>query len=373
MGRIVCIEQPGNDAALKGVAALIANPSIIEVVNDSGGYLAGASATKDMVGALRRSEALYPANGHQLQSFDIIGHGAPGYLSMGATSNGGPVKNNEWCELSSDMDKVLAWSPFARTLRRWKAEGRLAPSFEVRILGCRTAVDPGIVPEASLATLFDGAALLHLLSSFLDVPVRGSLEYLFPENFKSGELAGAKTRVCQVDPRSGKVSFDPDADGGSVGSVTDEIAGPGPDALDAGALAGLEKDLFASYDTAAKRLRGTAPLVAATMSPQPLRAHLNPQGSGMRIELRPPGSPHGVPARYQVVEHGRALLVWVEHPTGAPACYRLRCPPKGYRAALSNLQVLQASQAPVEANNNLNWSDAATLRNTKKSVNLPLL
>jgi hypothetical protein len=195
MVRATLIEEPSGDTALQGVRAKITT-AILEVVHvvhnsDPSGK---STSLVDIVTALERIEtklATGQAGDDQLESLDFVGHGAPGTIRVGATAAGtNKVRTSEqtqdWAMLDADVNKFEALMAAAERVRDWKRAGRLKPGFQIRLIGCNTAVDPGIVPDGLLTTLQDGAAFIHLLASFFDCPVAGTLGYIGPESFEAG-------------------------------------------------------------------------------------------------------------------------------------------------------------------------------------------
>jgi hypothetical protein len=219
MVRLILLEDPGTDEALAEVRGYLDasknlgtyEHAVVKMINN------GSGRKEDVTSALDAFETKYAALHPKLESIDFVGHGAPGLLMVGGTSaKSAQVPTigqcREWAQIDSDVNKVQTLSPLCKRLRKWREANWLAPSFELRMLGCNTAVDPGIVPMISLSMVHDGAVLIHFLASFLDVPVSGALAYLSPLNFKDGVFKSdvPLLRRCTTNASNGRVTFDPE-------------------------------------------------------------------------------------------------------------------------------------------------------------------
>lgn len=221
MVQVILIDEPSEDSALNGVLKkIIANRGRhtfvlqrVRMLHDGLGRING-DPVFDLCSGLELAARQYPRE--PLSGVDFIGHGAPGVLLLGGSSAGGPrAKSNavrEWAQLDSDVNKLSALVPFARKIRELKKNGRLSEDFQIRVLGCNTASDPGITPSASMGVLQDGPVLIHLLSSFFDTQVSGVIGYIGPENFADGsfEQGEIQVRSCASSTLTGAISFTPD-------------------------------------------------------------------------------------------------------------------------------------------------------------------
>lgn len=221
MVRIFLIDEPAEDAALNGVLKKITGnlgghlsvSRRVRMLHDGLGRING-DPVFDLCSGLELAAREYPRE--PLTGVDFVGHGAPGVLLLGGSVAGGPRTKGqavrEWAQLDSDVNKLPALVPFARRLRELKKQGRLSEDFEVRVLGCNTASDPGVTPSASMGILQDGPVLIHLLSSFFDAPVSGVIGYIGPENFADGSFQQGEIQVrsCAASTITGSISFTPD-------------------------------------------------------------------------------------------------------------------------------------------------------------------
>lgn len=220
MVRLILLEDPGTDPALDEVRGYLEASknlgtyeyAVVRMINN------GSARADDVTCVLDAFQAKQSAGAPpSIESIDFIGHGAPGLLMVGGTkARASQITTvgqcREWVQIDSDVNKVQTLSPLAKRLRKWREAGWLAPTFELRLLGCNTAVDPGVVPMLSMALVHDGAVLIHFLASFLDVPVSGALAYLSPLNFKDGVFKSdvPVLRRCTTHATNGRVVFDPD-------------------------------------------------------------------------------------------------------------------------------------------------------------------
>jgi hypothetical protein len=222
MVRIVLLDEPGGDSALNAVLAKLQSNSgghsrvirRVRMLHDGLGRING-DAVFDLRSGLDIAAREFPREA--VEGVDFIGHGAPGVLLLGGSSAGGPRTTShavrEWAQLDSDVNKLPALVPFAKQLRELRANGRLTEGFEVRVLGCNTASDPGVTPSPSLGILQDGPVLIHLLSSFFDSPVTGVIGYIGPENFADGSFQPREVHIrsCAASTTTGTISFFPDS------------------------------------------------------------------------------------------------------------------------------------------------------------------
>lgn len=215
MARITLIESPGSDEALKAVRARLTGPLVeeVRVLHNSDPSGPGTSGPQGLVAALKKLEPKLKPN--TLESIDLVGHGAPGTIRVGATSAGtAKVQTSfqtvDWAMLDSDVAKFESLSEAAVLVRTWQEAGLTQANFQIRLIGCNTAVDPGIVPEGLLTTLQDGAAFIHLLASFFDVEVAGTLGYIGVESFDAnGFTQTAVLRSCRCGVTDSEVTFTP--------------------------------------------------------------------------------------------------------------------------------------------------------------------
>ncbi len=264
MARITLIEEPAGDQALEAVRAKLVGPlvSVVHVLHNSDPS-GRPSPFVDVVTALRGLQPKLKDN--SLESIDLVGHGAPGTIRVGATSaRAAKLRTSnqtlDWALLDSDVAKFESLTEAAQLLREWQDLGLLAPGFQVRLIGCNTAVDPGIVPDGLMTTLQDGAAFIHLLASFFDLEVAGTLGYIGFESFDAnGFTQSSVLRSCHCGANDSVVTFKP-------GTVP---TGPPSDTkVGTLAVAGVTdradpqlKQLLTYYDGQAQELKARHPLV----------------------------------------------------------------------------------------------------------------
>lgn len=312
MARITLIEAPGGDEALEAVRAKVVGPlvTVVHVVHNSDPS-GRPSPYVDVVTALRQLQPKLKSN--SLESIDLVGHGAPGTIRVGATSARASKlrtsnQTQDWALLDSDVAKFESLTEAAQLLREWQDFGLLAPGFQVRLIGCNTAVDPGIVPDGLMTTLQDGAAFIHLMASFFDFEVAGTLGYIGVESFDAnGFTQNSLLRSCHCGTNDSVVTFKPST----------VLTGPPSDTkVGTLAVAGVTnaadpelKQLLTHYDGQAQELKAKLPLVIRDES-IPL--------SGTIVDL---------------VEEGKAVL--------------LRAKGRIYRAKVHPERVLEAQHATL--------------------------
>jgi hypothetical protein len=340
MVRMTLIEEPADSAALFAVKSKIdeARTAVVRVVHNTAAQLSGARADDLASGLATLEERLRPGK-FEIESVDLVGHGSPGVIMIGSTALKKAPKliqrgTSDWAVLDTDINKIRHLAPFSEKLDAWEARGLLAPEFEVRLIGCNTAVDPGGIAREKVRTMQNGAVLIHMLAGYLGRRVSGALQYIGAEDFdSSGFISGHLLRSCHHDRASSEVSFAPRSlaasgldDAKPQGSLSlAEVAELAEPALE---------DLLQHFEQDARELRSAAPLVVTDASIA--------VGSELVVD---------------VAEQGKALVI---HARGA--CYRAR-PVKGGKS--SGAAVAEAQRASIffleRIGVAVDWVDASIL------------